>query len=79
MDSETRIKLREEPELIRYVRLHPEWYRQLSRNPDQFPQLEKEAKHFYGRTFPQRVEKIGSQLQMLRLLAGMAKSLDDEG
>ncbi|WLV25663.1 YlbE-like family protein [Aciduricibacillus chroicocephali] len=77
MDSDTRIRLREQPELIRYVRMHPDWYRQLSRDPESFSKLEKEAKVFYGKTFPQRVERIGNQLQMLRLLAGMAKSLDE--
>lgn len=77
MDTETRIMLRERPELIRFIRVHPQWYRYLAREPASFSDLEREAKVYYGKTLPQRVERIGNQLQMLRLLAGMAKEFGE--
>jgi len=39
--------------------------------------LEKEAKRFYGRTIPQRVEKVSDQMQMMAMLFQMASAMKD--
>lgn len=78
MDNDVRIKLRERPDLLQYIRKHPEWYRYLSRDPERITDLEKGAKVFYGKTFPQRVEKIGNNLQMLRMFASLAKEMGED-
>jgi len=78
LDNHARIKLRERPDLLQYIRKHPEWYRYLSRNPERMIELEKEAKIFYGKTFPQRVEKISNNLQMLRMFASLAKEMGED-
>lgn len=60
-----------QPDLKKYIRMNPIWYRQLSRNPYQIQKLEVEANHFYGRTFPQRMEKLQNSLQLASMLMQM--------
>lgn len=60
-----------QPDLKRYLRMHPIWYRRLSRNPFQIQMLEEEANHFYGRTFPQRMEKLQNGIQLASMLIQM--------
>lgn len=64
-------------ELIRFIRLNPVWYRYLSRDPKLIAALEKEAKIFYGKTLPQRIEKINNNIQMLNMLAQFAGAMRD--
>ncbi|MFC0558731.1 YlbE-like family protein [Halalkalibacter alkalisediminis] len=63
----------ERPELRQYIRQHPNWYRKLSRDPSQVPLLEKEANQFYGRTLPQRVEKVQNSLGLVMMMMEMLK------
>jgi hypothetical protein len=65
--------LLERPEIRQYIRQHPNWYRKLSRDPSQIPLLEKEANQFYGRTLPQRVEKVQNSLGLVMMLMEMLK------
>ncbi|WP_368654710.1 YlbE-like family protein [Ornithinibacillus sp. 4-3] len=67
MDRDSYIYLQNHPDLLQYIRLHPIWYRYLSRDPQSITQLEKDAKEFYGKTFPQRVKKIEEQIQLAHL------------
>lgn len=69
--------LQTRPELLQFIRLNPEWYRKLMRDPDQLNALECNAKVFYGRTVPQRIEKFGDQLQMVSMLIQMAGAMKD--
>lgn len=73
MREEIRMKLVQQPELREFLRYHPEWYRQLSRQPDKLGDMEKEAKYFYGKTFPQRVEKMQNNVGMVMMLMEMIK------
>lgn len=63
----------ERPELRQYIRQHPNWYRKLSRDPSQIPLLEKEANQFYGKTLPQRVEKVQNSLGLVMMMMEMLK------
>ncbi|MDT8859152.1 YlbE-like family protein [Alkalihalobacillus sp. MEB130] len=65
--------LHERPELRHYIRQHPNWYRKLTRDPGQIPVLEKEANQFYGRTLPQRVEKVQNSLGLVMMMMEMLK------
>ncbi|MRH42141.1 hypothetical protein GH741_05555 [Aquibacillus halophilus] len=69
--------LRSRPELLKFIRLNPQWYRELTRNPSRIQDLEKEANVFYGRTVPQRIEKISNQVQMVSMLIQMAGAMKD--
>lgn len=69
--------LADNPELLGFVRYNPEWYRYLSRDPGSLKGMEKEARRFYGKTFPQQVEKVSRQVQMASMLAKFAGVMKD--
>ncbi|GAE29122.1 YlbE-like family protein [Halalkalibacter hemicellulosilyticus] len=73
MRLEVQQYLNEQPELRAFIRQHPNWYRKLSRDPSQMTLLEKEANQFYGRTFPQRVEKMQQSLGLIMMMMEMLK------
>lgn len=70
-------RLQHREELLRFVRLHPIWYRTLARDPNAFGDLEKQANYFYGKTVPQRIGQFGEQLSMVNMLIQMARAMRD--
>ncbi|GAB3068097.1 YlbE-like family protein [Virgibacillus ainsalahensis] len=77
MDSFTYNFLYNNPKLADFVRYNPMWYRYLSRDPGRIEELEKEAKKFYGKTFPQQVENFNKQAQMIGMLIQFAGAMKD--
>ncbi|GAB2543116.1 YlbE-like family protein [Gracilibacillus alcaliphilus] len=77
MELETYRYLQQKEELWRYIRQNPEWYRYLTRDPSRVSELEQEAKLFYGKTLPQRMERIQQNIHMVQLLMQMAGSWND--
>ncbi len=69
--------LQKHPDLANFVRYHPIWYRYLSRNPHRVYDLVDEAKVFYGKTLPQRLEKLNNQVQMVNMLIQFAETMKD--
>lgn len=69
--------LQRHPDLANFVRYHPIWYRYLSRDPYRISELENEARLFYGKTFPQRLEKLTHQVQMVNMLIQFAGKMKD--
>lgn len=69
--------LQTRPDLLHFVRSNPMWYRYLTRDPNRIYELEGEAKRFYGKTFPQRLEKFSNQMQMANMLIQFADSMKD--
>lgn len=51
-----------------YMRLHPKWYLILSRYPSEYPTLLQQYKLENKITFADRIEKVGTLLQMLEML-----------
>lgn len=78
MQDHLQERFRENPDLLHYMRKHPHWYRRLMREPEAIAQMEKEARSYYGRSWDKRVERIGSQLGMLKVLASLAKEMGKE-
>lgn len=77
MRQEIYQRLQHREELLRFVRLHPVWYRTLARDPSTFSDLEKQANYFYGKTVPQRIGQFGDQLSMVNMLIQMARAMRD--
>ncbi|BAC13403.1 hypothetical conserved protein [Oceanobacillus iheyensis HTE831] len=77
MDPSVQKYLKENPKLAEFIRYNPMWYRYLMRDPENIDKMKKEAKKFYGKTFPQQVNTISGQIQMARMLAEMAKAMKD--
>lgn len=69
--------LKERPDLIKFLRYNPEWYRYLSRDPNNITDMETEAKIFYGKTFTQRLEKFREKVQLTSMLINMTEILKD--
>ncbi|MFQ7412357.1 MAG: YlbE-like family protein [Coprobacillus cateniformis] len=51
-----------------YLRLHPKWYLILSRYPQEFPTMIEQYKVENKLTFADRIEKVGTMLQMIEML-----------
>lgn len=78
MDNMTYLYLRNRPELLKFMRQHPIWYRYLMRDGvNRLPELEKEAKIFYGQTFSGRLDRVNNQVQMASMLINLANILKD--
>lgn len=69
--------LQKNPDVANFIRYHPVWYRYLSRDPHRVYELVDEANEFYGKTFPQRLEKLSNQVQMVNMLIQIAGSMKD--
>jgi len=69
--------LQENPDLLQFVRYNPIWYRYLTRDPNRLSELEREAKHYYGKTFSKRLEKFNNQVQMASMLMQFADAMKD--
>jgi len=55
-------------EIRMYMRMHPKWYLILSRYPEEFPTLKEQYKVENKLTVADRIEKVGTILQMLEML-----------
>lgn len=74
MRKEVLMYLNQRPDLKEYVRQHPYWYRRLSREPNSVYELENQTKAYFGKTFPQRVERLQNNLQLVMMLMQMLQS-----
>lgn len=78
MDQTTYFYLKQQPKLMEFIRQRPIWYRYLSREgATRIPELEKEAKIFYGQTLSQRLNRINDQVEMASTLINLANLLKD--
>lgn len=78
MRQEVQLYINQRPELKQFIRNNPIWYRYLSRNPESVVQLEHEAKQFYGKTFPQKIERFQSNLNMAMMLLDMLRGMNSQ-
>jgi hypothetical protein len=54
-----------------FVRENPSWYRKLSRSPEKIFEIEQEAKIFYGKTLPQKIDRLNERIQLANMLFSM--------
>ncbi|RYL95434.1 hypothetical protein EWI07_02730 [Sporolactobacillus sp. THM7-4] len=77
MRREIQRYLDERPEEKLFVRLHPEWYRRLSRYPGQLVRIKAESDYFYGRTFQQRLDRLNETAGLLSMLMSVAQTMNE--
>ncbi len=77
MRREIQSYLQSRPDMLMFVRENPIWYRRLSRSPEKVFEIEQEAKFFYGRTFPQRIDKLNESIQLANMLLSMMNVMGD--
>lgn len=78
MRHEVQLFLSSRPDLARFVREKPIWYRLLSRSPEKMYQIEQEARIFYGQTFSQRIDRIQQQVQLVQILMNMMYAMGSD-
>jgi hypothetical protein len=73
--------IRSKPDLLLFLRERPDWYRRLSRHPERMWEMEREASVYFKTTWPDRLERMAGNLQMVPLFVQLLKSMDgsDEG
>ncbi len=65
MQVETRLKIKNNPNLYRYLRENSYWYKYLNRSPIYLKQLEEEMKEKYHLRSVDKIENISKTMKML--------------
>ncbi|MDQ0253845.1 hypothetical protein J2S74_001217 [Evansella vedderi] len=76
MRTEVYQYIRKKPDLHQFLRYNPQWYRRLARNPSSVYEMEKEAKVYYGKTFPQRMERFQDSMNTAMMFLEMMRSFN---
>lgn len=70
--------IRSKPELHQFLRYNPYWYRRLSRYPEKVYEMEKEAKLFLGKTFPQRMNRLQENMSLAMAMVEMMRQFQSK-
>ena len=70
--------LQSDEEYIKFIRQQPKWYRKLSRNPELVEDFRLASLEFFGKTIPQRVDKLQNQVQMASFMIDMFQVLKEQ-
>ncbi|WP_088067757.1 YlbE-like family protein [Gottfriedia luciferensis] len=70
--------LQSEEDYIKFIRQQPKWYRKLSRNPELTEDFRLASLQFFGKTIPQRVDKLSNQVQMASFMIDMFQVLKEQ-
>ena len=65
MQVETRLKIKSNPNLYRYLRVNSYWYKYLNRSPLFIKQLEEEMKEKYRLRSVDKIENISNTMKMI--------------
>ncbi|MGJ9381293.1 hypothetical protein CR203_02275 [Salipaludibacillus neizhouensis] len=66
-------RIKANPETHYYLRAHPNWYRNLGRDPDAYNKMISESNSYYGKTFPQRIDKLQSNMNLVMMMLDMMR------
>lgn len=66
MTLELQFRIKNDPNLFRYLRENSYWYKQLNRNPKSIKQMEMEMKKRYQLTTVDKITNIKKGLDMVR-------------
>ena len=66
MQVETRLKIKSNPNLYRYLRENSYWYKYLNRSPIFIKQLEEEMKEKYRLRSVDKIENISNSLNLIK-------------
>jgi YlbE-like protein len=70
--------LKSDEDYIKFIRQKPKWYRKLSRNPELIEEFRLASLEFFGKTIPQRVDKLQNQVQMASFMIDMFHVLKEQ-
>ena len=66
MQVETRLKIKSDPNLYRYLRENSYWYKYLNRSPIFLRRLEEEMKEKYRLRPSDKIENISNTMKMIQ-------------
>ena len=66
MNIETQIKIRNNPNLYRYLRDNSSWYKALNRDPNSIKQMEIEMKNAYKLNLTDKIGNLNQKIEMVR-------------
>lgn len=64
-------KIKNDPNLHRYLREHSNWYKNLNRDPNSIFQMEQEMKEKYKLTTEDRINQLADQINLIRTFMDM--------
>ncbi len=67
--------IRENEDQLKYLRLHPIWYRRLTRNPQDYEKFGTEAVYHFEKSIPHRVSKLTNSVQIANMMLGMLQTM----
>jgi len=70
--------LQSNEDYMRFIRIQPKWYRTLTRNPELLEEFRLASMQFFGKTIPQRVDKLQNQVQMASFMVEMFQALKEQ-
>lgn len=73
MTLELQFKIKNNPNYLRYLREHSQWYKELNRNPNIFPLFEEKVKEEYKLRPSDRFEKVIDTIGMLQTVLSTLK------
>ena len=65
MTLELQLKIKNNPNYLRYLRDHSYWYKILNRDPSQFKKFEEEVRAMYKLRVEDRIEKVMNTMDMI--------------
>ena len=66
MQVETRLKIKSNPNLYRYLRENSYWYKYLNRSPLSLKEIEEEMKEKYRLRSVDKIENISNTMKMIQ-------------
>lgn len=66
------------PDLIKFLREQPIWYRKLGRNPNELQTFQISALHYYRKTIPHQVEKFSNSVQMASMMMSLFQAMNNQ-
>ncbi|MTH52605.1 hypothetical protein GKZ89_04230 [Bacillus mangrovi] len=78
MRKEIQDYIQSKPEITKFIREQPQWYRKLARNPKASEEMNLAMMHYYQKTIPHKVAQFSNSLQMASMMLGMFSSMKQQ-
>ncbi len=73
MTLELQLKIKNNPNLYRYLRENSHWYKYLNRDPSNIKYMEEEMKKAYQLTPTDRINKLSRNIELVRTFMEIMK------
>ncbi|KZZ82974.1 MULTISPECIES: YlbE-like family protein [Bacillaceae] len=78
MRQEIQEYIQSKPEITKFIREQPQWYRKLSRNPQALEEMNLAMMNYYQKTIPHKVAQFSNSIQMASMMLGMFQSMKQQ-